>query len=504
MTLTPPAPAAPCFSAQFICQALGLNPGDFAPKALQTTVFSTITTDSRPPQPGALFVALPGDHYDGHDFLQAALEQGAQGLLLHRGAAGDIPPGVLVFRVADTLQAYRQLSQSWRQQFTLPVVAIAGSVGKTTTKELLAALSLGKWPLILKTQGSENGFVGIPKTLLKLTPDHGVALIEIGIDAPHSMAYHLATVQPTHAVLTRIGPEHLEGLGSLEVIAFEEGQALEWVAQHGGEIAFPTDDPWIKPPTAAKPSQIWNYTVHEQPQPQAGTTQVRLTGHFAPEAQTLEILGLETALNLSLPLPGRHNADNLLAAVAMATSLKLTPTEISRGLPHFQGLQGRSQVKRLANGVQLIADYYNAQPTSMEAGFALLQQLTFSQPTTHTSTRQGKRRAWAVLGDMLELGVSEESLHRALATSLLRLKIDNILLLGACMAFLADELQKRGFPGTLKHYTDRQALASELKQGVFSLQASDVVLVKGSRGMKMEEIAAAIEAQGLESKNSVS
>jgi UDP-N-acetylmuramoyl-tripeptide--D-alanyl-D-alanine ligase len=212
----------PVLSPSFVAHALGLT----LPGVLSTQAFSSVASDSRKIQPGCLFVALRGEKFDGHDFILQAIEGGARGVICRRDFARPAGSAAKFFPVEDTLAAYRRLAGAWRREYPIPVVAVAGSVGKTTTKELLTAILRGKWDDVLKTQGSQNGFVGIPLTLLELTPPHGAAVIEVGIDETGAMEKHIQLVQPSVAVLTAIGPEHLEKLHDIPTVAREEGLAL--------------------------------------------------------------------------------------------------------------------------------------------------------------------------------------------------------------------------------------------------------------------------------------
>ncbi|MEO5969785.1 MAG: Mur ligase family protein, partial [Bdellovibrionia bacterium] len=209
--------------------------------------FTGVFTDSRKTEPGSLFVALKGDNYDGHDFIEKAVSNGARGVLCQRGHSITGSKDAYLFYVEDPLRAYRRFAAAWRKEFSIPVIAVAGSAGKTTTKELLAAILQGKWKNILKTQGSQNGFVGIPMTLLEMRTHHEAAIIEVGIDEVGAMEQHMALVSPGYSILTSIGPEHLENLIDVPTVAREEGIALSHVARGEGTVAIYLDDPWIRP-----------------------------------------------------------------------------------------------------------------------------------------------------------------------------------------------------------------------------------------------------------------
>jgi UDP-N-acetylmuramoyl-tripeptide--D-alanyl-D-alanine ligase len=441
---------------RFVAQALGL-----LEPAGPDVAFTAVSTDSRTLPSGALFVPIRGERFDGHDFIPAALERGARGIVASRPVAAAALQ-VSVFAVSDTLAAFQTLGAAWRRRFAIPVVVVAGSVGKTTTKDLLAAALSGRWR-VLKTEASRNGDVGIPMTLLELRPEHEAAVVEIGIDEVGAMARHLALVRPTAAVVTAIGAEHLEKLRDLETVAREESLALEQPAGQGGLAIVNLDDPWLAPLfERLAPAVKLGFTL------EAVTARPRvLRGRVSEAFEELQVEGEA----FRLPLPGAHNASNLLAAIAVATGIGLSANEIRHGLTSFRPAQGRSEVRRLPGGPLVLCDYYNANPTSMAAAFELFASLP----------ARGAR--WACLGDMLELGPGEERLHRELAGPLMRAGVSGVLLAGPRMAALADELGRRGFQGRVAHFERLEDLAAAFARDV---HPDDTVLVKGSRGMRME------------------
>ena len=440
---------------------------------LKGSGLASITSDSRKAAPGVMFVALPGEKFDGHSFIKTAIEAGASAILCRHGT--DIPLPLRercrIFEVTDTQEAYRALGAAWRLQFTdIPVIVVAGSVGKTTTKELLAALLEGKFPgKVLKTQGSQNGFVGIPMTLLELRKSqHQAAVVEVGIDEPHTMKLHMDIVRGSHSVLTTIGPEHLEKLIDLPTVAREEAFALEVTTGHGGRAAVNLDDPWIAPLATTLPrGKIRTYSLS---QPQAD-----VRGTLVSDTLLEVMLEDGSKFELPLPLPGEHHARNLLAATVLALEVGLTPKDIQAGLARFKGAKGRTEIREAPGGVRIIADHYNANPSSMEAAFGILK-------STHCTSGAAR---YACLGDMLELGADEEKWHRDLAGPLMAAGPGGILLYGPRMRWLQDELKKCGYRGNLAHFDSHSALADFLKM---LLNHGDLVLIKGSRGMRMENV----------------
>jgi UDP-N-acetylmuramoyl-tripeptide--D-alanyl-D-alanine ligase len=436
--------------------------------------FTKVTTDSRQIAPGCLFVALKGEKFDGHEFIDSAISQGARGVLFKRGTPVSTAKEICLFPVEDPLVAYRRLAAAWRREFSIPLIVVAGSVGKTTTKELLAAVLKGKWKNVLKTQGSQNGYVGIPMTLLELRPEHEVVVIEVGIDEIGAMQEHMNLIGANGAILTAIGPEHLVNLRDIPTIAREEGIALSTVARTGGTVAVNLDDPWIRPhATILREGRKIPFSLRG-----VASDLDMISGYVSNDGKTLTFqgLGIEPT-TLPLPLLGNHNAANLLGAIAIAAGFGMTAEEIQDGLKTFKGAEGRSELRELPGPTPVVCDYYNAQPASVEAGLDLLAQIS------HQAEKRAPR--WACLGDMLELGEEEERFHRELADKILNLGIENVLLFGPRMLALFQELEARGFQGQKAHFDTHQGLASALTQGV---KPGEAILIKGSRGMRMEEV----------------
>jgi UDP-N-acetylmuramoyl-tripeptide--D-alanyl-D-alanine ligase len=447
-----------------------------APAEDSPAFYASACLDSRGIAPGDLFVCLKGERVDGHDFLDEAARAGAAGAVVQSGRSPAVPPGVAAYEVRDTLAALRLLGAAWRARHSIPVVAVGGSVGKTTTKELLAAALEAIHPgAVLKTAGSENGFIGIPKTLLGLRRHHRVAVVEIGIDAIGAMASHVETVAPTHAALTAIGAEHLERLRDLATVAREERDLLERTLGRGGTVLVNLDDPQIAPLCHPEDAAAYAFTLG---QGLAAASARVLAGAVEEGASALQprlrVAGLgQSEASLTLPLPGLHNARNALAALALAALLGVPIAAGSRALEGARPAFGRSEVSRLADDTLVLRDYYNASPISVRAALELL------------GATASRGDLWACLGDMLELGEGEESLHRELAGPIAAAGARHVLLLGPRMGWLADELARRAFPGEIQRFESRAAMAEALARGV---EPCARVLIKGSRGMRMEEV----------------
>lgn len=478
--------------------------------------FSLITANSRECHPESLFIALPGNTQDGHQYLLSALSQGAT--VLYEPSRFDLPPqwedkGIAVHH---SFSAYRVLARRWREQATVPIVAIAGSVGKTTTKEFLAALCRGKYGReeVLATLGSQNGWQGIPQTLLRLRSFHRVAVVEIGIDAPEAMEAHLELVAPTHTLLTAIAPEHLDGLKDLETVAQEELKALSWTLKHQGQVFINASDPLIRiwacqsqeglarqrrffmmdtplPPETPPLSPLWKGRPPAlSPPPQVA---------YLPELAIFEESSPSESLLLPLVLPGAHNALNLLGAATVASSLGLSPEEMRTGLASFEPLEGRSVLKKLPKGPWVFCDYYNAQPASMKSALEWLAQFCTEHPPL---------RPWLCLGDMLGLDAQTDFFHRELAywiRALPRLSDLQCFLYGSNMRSLAQELLSptgTQAPVQAQHFLSQTDLIDQLRLNLSPHHTPDsnqtpdtvVLLLKGSHAMQMENIWTALSS----------
>jgi UDP-N-acetylmuramoyl-tripeptide--D-alanyl-D-alanine ligase len=304
-----------------------------------------------------------------------------------------------------------------------------------------------------------------------------VAVIEVGIDEPGAMAKHLSLVEPTHSCLTAIGPEHLEKLIDVETVAREESLALLTPAKSGATVIVRLDDPWISQMSNLLPAEanIWTCSLSKSGEKALLDKSVR--GEYISERDVLRVVLADgSGFELGMPVPGAHNAGNLLVAVTIARSLGFSPIEIQRGLSGFQGAAGRSELRILPGSTPVLCDYYNANPTSVEAGLDLL----FSVAAKHDA-----KKKIAVLGDMLELGANEEAFHRGLAAKLVATRVDTIFLYGERMRWLFDELKNRSSKAQVGHFGSHTDLADALAR---EMQSGDALLIKGSRGMKMEEV----------------
>src|SRR5260221_8361204 len=352
--------------------------------------FGCVSTDSRTLKPGALFVALRGPNFDGTAFVQAAAAQGAIGALVERATPGALPQ----VRVPDTLRALQGLAKSWRADFTLPVVAVAGSNGKTTAKEMTSAI-LSRMGLCMATHGNLNNHIGVPVTLMRLEPSHRSAVIEMGANAIGDVAALMRLARPTVGLITNAGAEHLEGFGNLDGVAQGEGEMVSCLDPTATAV-INADDAyagyWLKQATARR---ILTFGVHAQADFMAkNSAQSIERGEFATRFLLSCPLGQRA---ITLRTGGAHNISNALAAAAAASAAGASLEEIALSLADFRAVTGRLQLTAGAPGSWIIDDSYNANPSSVRAGLEVLRSL----PGT----------TWLVLGDMAELGEFAEDSH---------------------------------------------------------------------------------------------
>lgn len=454
-------------SASWVAKALDL------PAPAKDIPFTQLSSDTRELKTNSIFVALTGENSDGHQFVEQAKKNGAVALVHRKDFA--CPAGMISFPVENTLAAWRSLAGAWRREFNIPIIVVGGSAGKTTSKEFLAAIFRGKWKHVLHTQASQNGFQGVPTTLLRLRAEHEAAVIEVGIDEPGSMIQHLELVAPDAGLLTSIGPEHLEKLGDLDTVEKEEGILFSVLGVRGGLAGVNLDDPRIvNQANQISDSQKITYSLRQG-------AQVR--GHLSAigEELLLDVEGLgHGRARFTVPLEGAHNALNLLGTIALSQGLGLTEPEMRRGLATFTPPPGRSEVHQW-RGCKVLADTYNANPTSVEAALETL----FGKEV------KAKGETWVCLGDMLELGKLEENLHRGLAQPLLKHGVKHIFLYGPRMKNLEDELRRQHFQGTVAHFDSQEKMAEKLSEAA---KSGDRILIKGSRGMRMENVWKALQA----------
>ena len=430
-----------------------------------------ISTDTRTLAAGDLFIALAGENFDGHDYLAKAAERGAAGLLIRADAAKKLAmaPGELpVIAVPDTLRALGDIARDWRQRFQIPVVAITGSSGKTTTKEMIATIA-SRTRNTLKTEGNLNNRIGVPLTLLRLRKNHEIAVVEMGTNSPGEIAMLAAIALPDVGLITNIGPAHIEGLGSLDAIREEKGSLFEVMAGRGAAI-LNHDDPAI----GVLAGRLQGKRVTFGLGPDAAIT-ARRVETVGPEGVRFDLVIDGIGAPVFLAAAGEHNVRNALAAAAAAWTLGFDRSQIAAGLAAFRPVPGRTEIRQLGNGAHLVIDTYNANPASVREALKTLQGL------------RGNGKAVVILGDMLELGERSEEWHEEIGALLANTDIQDLFLKGSLTKALAAGAIRMGFPAErIAFFDDPQQVVSSLRSW---LKKGDWVLIKGSRKMKMEAVA---------------
>ena len=431
-----------------------------------------VSIDSRTVNPGELFVAIRGDQFDGHNFISAAVEQKASALVVEkRWASGNITMLVSlnlpILVVENTVHALGRLATIYRRRFDIPVLAVAGSNGKTTTKEMIENVLSAKYN-VLCTQGNLNNHIGVPQTLFRLEKKHEVVVIEIGTNHPGEITYLCNVAEPKHGLITNIGREHLEFFGTIEGAAKAEWELPLWIAAHDGVFLINADDARIVR-LAKKMKKAVTYGFS------ARAAKVKGSGLNMNEQACASFFikaGTQKKFSVQLAVPSEHNAKNALAAAAAGLVFKVAPADIQRTLGQFSSVGRRMQLLTM-NGVTIINDTYNANPDSM---IAALKTLSATRTT-------GKRIA--VFGDMRELGPDAPEMHRQIGESAGTYGVDILLTYGSLAAHISDA----AVVAAKTHFEQKSAL---IEYTLRTIAPGDIVLVKGSRGMKMEDVVAAI------------
>jgi UDP-N-acetylmuramoyl-tripeptide--D-alanyl-D-alanine ligase len=432
--------------------------------------FCGISTDTRQTRPGEAFIALRGPRFDGHEFVADALSRGATAVIVSKEIA--VPDGVAHIRVGDGLRALGDLAAARRRALPLRVIGVTGSNGKTTTKEMIAAVLSAGGEKVAKSRGTENNLVGLPHTLLGLSGDEDFAVLEMGMNHPGEIWRLAEIARPDIGVITNVGPAHLEGLGSLaNVAAAKEELALE-LAPAGVLIVNGSDPRLVEIAERFTGRKVLV----------GGKESLRaLSSQPTPAGQKIEIESEGRRASVEVRIRGRHNVENALLAIATGLSLGVDVETALAGLAAFTPPAMRLEVVVTQSGARILNDAYNANPASTEAAIAVLA----GEPA---------RRRFAVLGEMLELGSEAPRYHREVGAAVARARVDGLLAVGRYGAEMTAGALEAGLPEAL---AERCGSAAEAANRLAArLADGDVVLVKGSRGAKMEEIVSRLREQG--------
>ena len=456
-------------SALTLADVLAATGGALVAPVAGEPAFASVSIDSRTVEAGALFVAVEGPRFDGHDFLAEAASRGAAGALVHRDSPA--PAGLVRVRVADTTKALSDLARHVRREADLPVVGVTGSVGKTTTKDMTAGL-LATRGLVLKTEGNLNNQYGLPLTLLRLRPGHTAAVLEMGMSAPGELRALSRLAEPDVATITRVAPVHLEFFPSVDAIAEAKAEILEGL-RPGGAAVLNGDDPRVQAiGERFSGHKVWFGRDQRHDVSAEGWRGTAFGMRFL-----LRLGG--RAVDVAMPLAGPHFVTSFLAAAAAAHVLGIAPEAMAAAAAGFRPAPHRGEVHRFAEDVVLLDDCYNSSPEALEAAVVAL------------SLAPGRRHV-AVLGDMLELGPTGPALHHAAGQALAG-RVDVVVGVGALAKEIVEGARKGGVPAASLHHF---ATAADAAAAVESLvRPGDAVLVKGSRGVRLEAVVDAIAAR---------
>ncbi|MBR1647075.1 MAG: UDP-N-acetylmuramoyl-tripeptide--D-alanyl-D-alanine ligase [Selenomonadaceae bacterium] len=425
--------------------------------------FDDVSTDSRKIKGGELFVAIKGENMNGESFAGDAIKKGASAVMVSK-TAKRIPEGV-VLKVDDTLIAYRQIAGVWRNRFDIPIVSVTGSNGKTTTKDLTAAALTGLGN-VLKTAANFNNEIGVPLTLLELDENHKAAVVEIGMRGLGQIAELAKFVKPTIGIVTNVNETHIELLGSIENIAKAKGELVEAIPA-GGTVILNADDIHVAAMKnlAADGVRVLNYSL-ENSSADFFAKNI-LIGNVSTEF-IMVFDGKE--YDFEIPMLGRHNVSNALAAIAAGVALGLSLDDIQRGISTLTTTKMRFEVIR-RDGLTIVNDAYNASPASMRVAIR-----------TAAEIYSGKK--FAVLGDMLELGSLSEKVHREIGAELVENKFDTLIAIGNLGKFIADGARDAG----LKNVYVVDSHEDAAKKILELVRDGDTILFKASHAMHMEKI----------------
>jgi len=429
-----------------------------------SVVVHGVSTDTRTIAQGNVYVPLQGANFNGHHFVRQAFDKGAAAALWSKhepNAPKDVP---LIF-VDDTLVALQQLAHAYRKQLRTRIIGVTGSNGKTTTKDMIASL-LGTVYRVQKTEGNLNNHIGVPLTLLRLREDTEYAVVEMGMSGFGEIELLSTLAEPDVAVITNIGESHLQELGSREGIATAKFEIIKGLRRDGLFI-YHGDEPLLQ--ARVQPSML----------PYVETFGMTKTNDYYPLDIRVQADGTSFTVNhwpnemFHMPLLGRHHVMNALVAIAVARFASIDVAHIKEGFSRLTVTKMRTEVIKRNDGVTIINDAYNASPTSMRAALELLGELT------------GYRKKIAIVGDMLELGDREIAFHEQIGEMIDPQNIHYVLTYGTRAKAIAERASERFSEGCVRSYDDKRKLAADVQA---LIEPGDVILLKASRGMKLEEI----------------
>ena len=432
---------------------------------------TSVSIDSRTIKKNSLFIAIKGDKFDGHNFINDAIKKGATTIVINKKNYKKYNSLKIPFiTVKDTTLALGDLAKAWRRKLKTKIIGITGSAGKTTTKEMLAALLKEKYS-VNKTIGNNNNHIGVPLTLLSTNNKHDILVLELGTNHFGEIAYTSNIAQPDYSLITNIGSSHLEFLKNKSGVLKEKIALFESTISRKGIVFINNDDILLKRCVKNYPRKI-SFGFNN------GADVVGNIKNYTDDGRSIiEVFFKNKIITQTFPLYGEQNAKNYLAAATIALTLGLNKKQILKGTSKFISVDKRLNVKKYANFI-LIDDTYNANPESMKHAFELLAKIKIY------------KRKILVLGDMFELGEQSAKLHEHLAGDIKKNKIDSVYSIGNLMKKLDSVLNKSNIENI--HFKNRKSLNAFLSRMHFE---NSVILIKGSRGMKMEEFVKKIESR---------
>ena len=428
-------------------------------------LIADVTTDTRKLTPGCLFVALKGERFDAHDFAQTAKDGGAGALLVSRKLDIDLPQLV----VADTRLAFGELAAWVRQQVPARVVALTGSSGKTSVKEMTAAI-LSQCGNTLYTAGNLNNDIGVPMTLLRLTAEHQYAVIELGANHQGEIAWTVSLTRPEAALVNNLAAAHLEGFGSLAGVAKAKGEIFTGLPENGIAILNADNNDWANWQQVIGDRTVWRFSPNA-----AGSDFSAANVRITSQGTEFTLNTPKGSVDVLLPLPGRHNIANALAATALATAVGAELSAVKAGLAQLKAVPGRLFPVHLTDSQLLLDDSYNANVGSMTAAVQVLSEMP------------GYRVL--VVGDMAELGAESEACHIQVGEAAKAAGIDRVLSVGKLSQAISTA------SGGGEHFTEKDSAIACLKS-LINEHKTITILVKGSRSAAMEQVVRAVQENG--------
>lgn len=431
-----------------------------------------VSIDSRHIAPGNLFIPFKGEHVDGHQYVETALKNGASAAFWQKDVPNP-PEGVPLLIVDNTLTAMQQLAKAYRDQLAVKVIGITGSNGKTTTKDIAAAVFSEQYR-VHKTEGNYNNHIGLPLTILSMNPSIEVAILEMGMSGKGEISLLTKLASPDIAIITNIGEAHLQDLGSREAIAQAKLEIAEGLS-NGGLLIYPGNEPLlVKKASTLKHLRTETFGETTENDLYPGSVEITESGNdFTVPAFSGE--------SFHLPIPGKHNVFNALAVLLAAKQCSVSISSMKNGLKSVQLSNMRMEWLDGVKGIKILNDAYNASPTAMRAVISLVENMNV------------QREKIVVLGDMLELGKEEKHFHEQIGAALDPAKIKYVFTYGLLGKYIAEGAEKNFGDQRVFAFTDKGELVRALEE---KIEGNEMILVKASRGMKLEEVADQLAIKG--------